>query len=492
MKKNLPILILCTAIASILYACDVFHAVVKEQTGINTEEIIGSALWKQFNQQSPITTTFDDAIYEAPALHDFEPEEMEYRPMDIQPKAPGGGYILQSGVYTINAKSFCLRGYTHGPTRGDGHLYAPLKGQKADLIQAILERYGNQPNLDQRNIQVLLWAIISGADMNKLGEQHAATLHQLFSPQELLEFQGRDMLKGFAQDQLRTLKKMAIGNTKLSKVLEADTEIRRLVVQNRPFEEIERIAILPGIAPARDMVREVSKGRWSYHPNGFFVRFFPKGYPQTRVDVYVPHEGDLAFDAAGRPRIIENDTPKVKEVIFNPATMVASPANQSSQRIGTSDVPVKRTPFPKRRGARNVVPFYLPQVAFLSNEGERVNGSYAVQGSAMRTRKDGEEVLTVVVNGTSMASRIGQVRFKGDVTLLVDGRAVETISFGETRQPEGAQPLLGSSDSDLHFPIAAYEGQRLSIRIEAGYEVALRSGGFATPTPSRLREEVKI
>lgn len=330
----------------VVFSCDILQEVVQDPSILNSNQLINNNLWQRFNQKSPISTSFDDAIYEAEYLHDFEPEEIKYRPLDIQPKASSGGYILRSGVYSMNAKSFCLRGYTHGPSRGDGHLYAPLKGKKADFIQSIIERYGERPEIPQQNVQVLLWAIIAGADMNTLGEQHSKTLNELFSVQELLEFQGRDWLNGIADEQINEFKRWAYNTAspKLRNLLEADDKIRTMVQQNKSFREIEKVAIIAGVAPRGDMIREVSKGRWSYHPDGFFVRFFPNGYSQTRVDVYVPYEGDLSFDKAGKPRLIENNLPEEKEVVFNPASMVATPANQSSQKIGVVPAPVEPTP----------------------------------------------------------------------------------------------------------------------------------------------------
>lgn len=300
---------------------------------------------KKLNKKSPISTSFDDAIYEAEYLHDFEPAQIEYRPLDIQPRASTGGYLLKSGVYSMNAKSFCLKGYTHGPSRGDGHLYAPLKGKKAGLVQAILERYSEKPEISQRKVQVLLWAIVAGADMSTLGERYAKTLNQLFTVQELLKFQGRDWLNSFADNQLNELKSLALDKASpaLRNLIKADEKIRTMIQQNKSFQEIEKIAIIAGVAPRQYMIREVSKGRWSYHPDGFFVRFFPSGYQQTRVDVYVPLEGEVSVNAKGNSRLTKNNSSQVKEVVFNPATMVASPANQRSQRIGVSGVPVKPT-----------------------------------------------------------------------------------------------------------------------------------------------------
>lgn len=295
----------------------------------------------KFERGQPISTTFDDAIYEADFLGNFEPEERDYRPLDIQPRAEKGGFRLQSGLYTMDAKSFCLRGYTYGPSKGDGHLYAPMKGKKADFVQSIIRRYGQKPEIPQQDVQVLLWAIIAGADMNTLGAQHTKTLNALFTAEELLQFRGKDWLNGFAEKQFDDLKRETIGKTppQLQALLDADNKIRTMVKENKSFQEIERVAIISGVAP-RDMVREVSKGAWSYHPDGYFVRFFPNGYRQTRVDVYVPYQGAVQTDAKGKAIGISTDSKTPKEVIFDPSGMVASPANRPSQRIGVSPVPL--------------------------------------------------------------------------------------------------------------------------------------------------------
>ncbi len=324
-------------------ACNIVHQVAPELTRIIENPIVGemidNQLWRTFNQKSPVSTTFNDAKYEAKELHDFEPAKEKYLPLHTQPKAKTGGYVLKSGLYTMDAQSFCLRGYTHGPTKGDGHLYAPMKGKKARLVQAVIERFADKPAISQKSTQVLLWAILAGADMDVLGAQHTKTLNALFTAQDLLEFRGREMLGGIADTQMRELQQLAFKSPKLQNMMNANKRIRTMACENKSFQEIEKIAIIAGVAPAKDLVRVISKGRWSYHPDGFYVRFFPNGYPQTRVDVYVPPEGAVSRTGK-RPQPRRGDrSPNSGEVIFNPATMVASPANQSSQRIGISARP---------------------------------------------------------------------------------------------------------------------------------------------------------
>lgn len=312
--------------------------------------LLGGDPWRveklisKFEKGQPVSTTFDDAIYEADFLGNFEPSESEYRPLDIQPKAIKVGYLLKSGLYTMNAKSFCLRGYTYGPSKGDGHLYAPLKGKKADFVQSIIEHFAANPEIPQQDVQVLIWAVIAGADMNTLGEQHAKTLNSLFTTKELLNLTTKGWVDEYVDSQIGEWKKSLLGKipAKLQELLDADEKIRSMVKGNKSFQEIERVAVIAGVAP-RDMIREVSKGRWSYHPDGYFVRFFPNGYSETRLDVFVPYKDAVQTDARGKAIGLDSDAIESQEVVFNPSGMVASPANRPSQRIGISPVPVNPT-----------------------------------------------------------------------------------------------------------------------------------------------------
>lgn len=502
MKYNSPLLIIL-AVCNLLLPQPIFGQwdKLKKKVQEKASEVLAGEnegrvekLIAKFERGQPISTTFDDAVYEADFLGDFEPNEIEYRPLDIQPKTENGGYRLKSGLYSMNAKSFCLRGYTHGPSKGDGHLYAPLKGKKADFVKSIIEHYAVKPEILQQDVQVLIWAIIAGADMNTLGEQHSKTLNALFSNEELLRLTAKGWAEGYAQKQFDELKGTIIGKTppKLQELLDADEKIRSMVKGNKSFQEIEKIAIIAGVAP-RDMVREVSKGRWSYHPDGFFVRFFPNGYPQTRIDVYVPFQNAVETDANGKAVSMNKEAKQSKEIVFNPSGMVASPANRPSQRVGVSPVPVKPTPLPPEEGGRKVIPFHIPQVAYLPVEGAGVHGSYVIKGYAILEKKNGEEYLDVIVNGRSSASEFGKLYFSGDVKLLINGVEIQSSPVKKDPNKVIALPNDGTiAIGDVSFSLGIWSNKNVSIKINVGYVVTLNEGGTATPIPNRTDEEVKI
>ena len=80
------------------------------------------------------------------------------------------------------------------------------------------------------------------------------------------------------------------------------------------------------MAPLSTRIREVSKSRWSYHPDGYFIRFFPSGYQKTRVDVYVPYAEAVQMNKQKKVTSINEQLKQPMEVSFNPALTVAVPA----------------------------------------------------------------------------------------------------------------------------------------------------------------------
>jgi hypothetical protein len=73
--------------------------------------------------------------------------------------------------------------------------------------------------------------------------------------------------------------------------------------------------VLAGMAGVGEGSRDVPAGRWSLHPDGYYVRYLPRGYSYTVTQVWVP-EG-----SAGSGRV------------FDPATHIAVPGNTARQRL---------------------------------------------------------------------------------------------------------------------------------------------------------------
>ena len=131
----------------------------------------------------------------------------------------------------------------------------------------------NRPEIPQQKIQQLLWAIIARAKFEDLQGDIKAVASQLLTP-------------------------------------------RQLAGLNR-----NALDVLSGNAPLGPGSREVPSGRWSVHPDGYYVRYLPSGYSSTRVEIYVPQ---------GSPSVGKE---------YDPATHIAVPGNTARQRLIQSGRP---------------------------------------------------------------------------------------------------------------------------------------------------------
>jgi hypothetical protein len=260
----------------------------------------------------PITTSLSDAVWEDASKDRFTPQEAGRSLMTLQ-RTPNGGFVLQPGYYSLQAQSYCLKAGTHGPGGGDGYLYAPPKGPAEDAVMTILRNSVQHPEIGQQSIQALLWAIIARAKFEDLSTEHKAVASRLLTPRQLaaLNRSALDVVPGPAMDR-------AMGSVPgpVRQILQAEAQLRQmLTTPGASFAEMERVAVLSGAAPLGEGSRSVPSGRWSLHPDGYWVRYLPSGYSSTRVEIWVPQ---------GSPAVGKE---------YDPATHVAIPGNTARQRL---------------------------------------------------------------------------------------------------------------------------------------------------------------
>lgn len=265
----------------------------------------------------PITTALEDAKWAVDSLDNFRPEA--FRNMADLERTPNGGFVLQPGAYTFHAKSYCLRAGTHGPGGGDGYLYAPLIGTADTVVMTIVRNSVRYPDIHQHDVQTLLWAIIARAKFEDLSPKHKATAARLLTPQQLakLNRNALNLVPGPA---------LAAATSKMPQVVrdvvEAEAKLRQLLTDpTASFAEMERTAVLTGAVGMGPGSRAVPSGRWSLHPDGYYVRYIPQGYQYTVTQIWVP-QGGIAVG---------------KE--YDPATHVAVPGNTARQRLIQSGRP---------------------------------------------------------------------------------------------------------------------------------------------------------
>jgi hypothetical protein len=260
----------------------------------------------------PITTSLPDAKWEDVSKDGFTPREPKRPLMNLQ-RTPNGGFVLQPGYYAMATQSYCLKAGTHGPGGGDGYLYAPPKGPAEDAVMTILRNSVNRPEIHQQKIQTLLWAIIARAKFEDMSSEHKAVASQLLTPRQLAG------LNRSALDVLNNpLTSRAFGGmpAPLRAVMEAEANLRRmLATPGATFADMERVAVLAGVAPMGEGSRQVPSGRWSAHPDAYFIRYIPSGYSNTMVELWIPQ---------GSPAVGKE---------YDPAAHIAVPGNTARQRL---------------------------------------------------------------------------------------------------------------------------------------------------------------
>ncbi|HEX8832264.1 MAG TPA: hypothetical protein VF705_13905, partial [Longimicrobium sp.] len=226
---------------------------------------------------------------------------------------PNGGFVLQPGYYEFVGQSYCLKAGTHGPGGGDGYLYAPPKGPAEDAVTTILRNSVNHPEIHQHDVQTLLWAIIARAKFEDLSAEHKATAARLLTPRQLaaLNRTALDMVPGPALEAA-----MSRVPPLVRQVFQAEAQIRQmLTTPGTSFQQLEAAAVLAGMAPMGEGSRAVPSGRWSLHPDGYYVRYIPQGYSYTVTQLWIPQ---------GSPAVGKE---------YDPATHIAVPGNTARQRL---------------------------------------------------------------------------------------------------------------------------------------------------------------
>jgi hypothetical protein len=260
-------------------------------------------------KKAGISTSLADARWGDPSQDSFVPR-MAKRELSGLQHTPNGGFVLQPGYFSFNGQSYCLHAGTHGPGKGDGYLYGPTLGAAKDAVITIVRNSVQHPEIDQHTIQALLWAILSRAKIEDLSSEQKIAAAQLLPPRQLAGLNRGvfDMLTtGPIADNLPR---------EVRAVMQAEADLRRmLVTPGTSYGELERVAVLAGMAPLGEGSIGVPTGRWSHHPDGYWIRYLPNSYSNTVVEIWVP-----------------TDSPGIGKE-YDPATHIAVPGNTSRQRL---------------------------------------------------------------------------------------------------------------------------------------------------------------
>ena len=219
------------------------------------------------------------------------------------PKSQDGGFVLSTGYYEAEFNSYCLQPGTPDPSARDAYYQAPVRGYRKEIIESILRNSQDKPELQQRNIQLLLWSVVSGSNFNKLASPVQSTAYQLLTPKQVFE------LKGGVMGVVKTVAAAIPGNSDMNRLFDLGTN---------SYEAYERMAVLR--QPSEISRPDYKRDQWNKVPEGYYVRHFAKGYQKVHIQVYVPD--GIADTASG------------KYLFFDPVSMLAVPANSNAQRLG--------------------------------------------------------------------------------------------------------------------------------------------------------------
>jgi len=256
--------------------------------------LAGDVTLRQLLVGRPLTTNLDDVVFDVPFLDPYKPPDC--REITVLPKTPGGGWALRPGSYAYLARSYCLGAGTRRPWQGDGYAYAPIKGPQADAIRSILRNSARFPEIPQEQIQMLLWRIIARARWIDLSAEQKANAALLLSPKQIAGLNGSalDLLPGDVLDRA-----LAEAVPAVARILRAEAKMReRFASGEATYEEMEEAAVLPEdpeAAPGR-----IAPGRWSFHPDGYFIRYLPQSYSETIIQIQVPEAVKIETDSSGR------------------------------------------------------------------------------------------------------------------------------------------------------------------------------------------------
>ncbi|NDD31212.1 MAG: hypothetical protein EB084_23425 [Proteobacteria bacterium] len=260
-------------------------------------------------------TGLADAVTDVPFLDHYDPAMRV--PAQEMPRGIDGEMMLGPGAYDLWAQSYCLTpgGHRPGGGRGDGYVFAPAKGKGASTVDTILRNAWMHPEIDQHDIQVLLWALIAQTPFNQLDPKLQHVAETLLSKKDL-----DAMHQAANMNQIGEILSQASAYLPgpVQQILNAESTLRGMLSGALPaYNEIESIAVAVGEATHMDGDREIPTGRWSYNPNGYFISFFPEGYTQTLIEVVNPGSLRISIDKIGRVSCVADQSGNSVEIDYD-------------------------------------------------------------------------------------------------------------------------------------------------------------------------------
>jgi hypothetical protein len=215
-----------------------------------------------------------------------------------------GSFILKTGIFEAYVQSYSLEP-NDCANRAAGFYAAPIKGRRAEVIAAVLKQAELHPDVPQGDIQPLLWAIVSGADLEKMPAPVQHTAARIL-PQDLLA-----QLRGPVQAQAAEKALMSWLN---QRVHNPAAKQSAAIAGKWSGGNSQAVG-----SQAGGLGEPVLRGTWAQMAGGWFVRYLPEGCAKTKVQVIVP---DTATAQSTSP------------LLFDPTQFLAVHTQAPAMRLG--------------------------------------------------------------------------------------------------------------------------------------------------------------
>lgn len=247
----------------------------------------GLPLWEPGHA---VTTSIKDALPVVTTLKGIDDDLARPIPDD---------WTFEPGYYRSVIRSYCLHAGTYGPTKGDGYLIAPLKGDRAPLIRNILLRSRKNPKIEQSYVQRLIWGTEDGAQWDAYDNDFKQRVAPLLTTEEIAILNLEPKRAEIADAVKRGLGGLIPGGAR--RIVDAYADLRSKITGTVSYEELEKFAVKKGAAPwGKDSRKDVQPGPWAFVGDGFYMRAFPESYPTTTLEIYRVVAADVKRDAVGR------------------------------------------------------------------------------------------------------------------------------------------------------------------------------------------------
>lgn len=281
-----------------------FKDILKNKKKELTQKAIEAAEIKASKLVFPLEEDGAIARPSSPGLDHFQPTTWE--PLSKLPQSDDGTFLLRPGLFEFNAESYCLKPGSYEKPGGEGYMSGPIKGKLAPTFTQILKNTFRHPEISREDVQYLLWGIIAGTPINRMNPHLQNIASKLLSKTQMkhLRQDTSDLISNEISNQ-------ALGKLPASTQQLVDTYRKMKIMATQPdtnFKDMEKIAILPGEPPISVNGNDpIPRGRWTYHPGGFYIRYFSSQYWKTKIQIVVPNKFKLFRDKYHRIRSMKFD-----------------------------------------------------------------------------------------------------------------------------------------------------------------------------------------